>query len=106
MDLIVSDPEEILKISIAFSSMTRINILKIVTETPKSITELSEELMMTKGNISSQVAELEKAGLIEIKYENGKKGIKKVIKGKYDKIIIQLSTNSTTSSLQESYEYR
>lgn len=99
MDLIISDPEEILKISTAFSSMTRINILKIVTESPKSITELSQELMMTKGNVSSQVAELEKAGLIEIKYESGKKGIKKVIKGKYEKIIIQISDNLAARSL-------
>lgn len=98
MNLVISDPEEILKISSAFSSMTRINILKIVTESPKSITELSQELMMTKGNVSSQVAELEKAGLIEIKYENGKKGVKKIIKGKYQTIIIQLSNELTNSS--------
>ncbi|AWR97324.1 ArsR family transcriptional regulator [Acidianus sulfidivorans JP7] len=105
MDLIISDPEDILKISSAFSSMTRINILKIVSTTPKSITELSNELMMTKGNISSQVSELEHAGLIEIKYENGEKGIKKIIKGKYDKIIILLSSeDSATGSLQKSYE--
>ncbi|ARM75969.1 ArsR/SmtB family transcription factor [Acidianus manzaensis] len=104
MDLVISDPEDILKISSAFSSMTRINILKITSLEPKSITELSNELMMTKGNISSQVSELEHAGLIEIKYENGEKGIKKIIKSKYDKIIILLSSDSTNNSFQESKE--
>ncbi len=102
MELIVTDPEDILRVSEAFSSMTRINILKLVAEKPKSVTELSNELMMSKGNISSQVAELQNAGLIEISYENGEKGIKKMIKSKYDKIIIVLSESS--SSLQESKE--
>lgn len=101
MDLIVSDPEDILKISRALSVMTRINILKLVTENELNVTELSEILHMTKANISMHISELENAGLIEIKYKNGVKGLQKVIKNKYDRIIIDL--NSSTS-LEESNE--
>ena len=94
VELIVSDPEEIMKIARALSVITRINILKIVAEEPMGITELSEVLHMTKGNVSTQVAELENAGLIEITYVNGVKGIKKVIKPKYDKIIVLLNSST------------
>ncbi|NON62699.1 helix-turn-helix domain-containing protein, partial [Acidianus sp. RZ1] len=59
----------------------------------KSITEISDELRMTKGNISSQVANLEQAGLIEINYENGNKGIRKTIKNKYNRIVIIINEN-------------
>jgi predicted transcriptional regulator len=101
MEINVSDPEEILKITEALSSITRINILKILNESPKSITELSEELKMTKGNISNQVALLESAGLVNVEYQNGIKGIKKIIKSKYNKIIISLDSGS---GLKESYK--
>ncbi|AWR94353.1 ArsR/SmtB family transcription factor [Acidianus brierleyi] len=95
MEINVDDPEEILKIAEALSSITRINILKILNESPKSITELSEELKMTKGNISNQVALLENAGLVDIEYQNGVKGIKKIIKTKYNRIIISLDISSS-----------
>ncbi len=94
MELVVNDPEDILRIADALSSMTRINILKIVAESPKSVTELSEELQMTKGNVSSQLAVLESAGLIDVEYSNGIKGVKKIVKNKYDKIIINLKSST------------
>ncbi|AHC51152.1 ArsR family transcriptional regulator [Sulfolobus acidocaldarius SUSAZ] len=95
MELILTEPEDIIKVSKALSVMSRVNILKLVAEKPMSVTELSEFLHMTKGNISSQLAELEDAGLIEIKYENGMKGIKKIVKSKYTTIVISLSTGDT-----------
>jgi len=96
VELTVSDPEDILKISRALSVISRINILKLVAENEMSITELSEVLHMTKANISMHISELENAGLIEISYKNGIKGIKKIIKLKYDKIIINLNSSSSS----------
>jgi len=52
--------------------------------------ELSEELGMTKGNVSSQISLLEGAGLLEVTYTEGVKGLKKLVKSKYDKITISL----------------
>ncbi|BCU70402.1 ArsR/SmtB family transcription factor [Stygiolobus caldivivus] len=97
MELIISDPEEIVKISKTLSVMARVNILRLTSENPLDITELSEILHMSKGNVSNHVAELESTGLIEINYENGVKGIRKVIKPKYEKITILLSDTSTSS---------
>ncbi|TRM77077.1 transcriptional regulator, partial [Sulfolobus sp. B5] len=45
-------------------------------------------LKMSKGNVSSHVSQLESLGLIEVEYKNGIKGIKKIIKPKYNRIII------------------
>ncbi|BFH73260.1 winged helix-turn-helix domain-containing protein [Sulfurisphaera javensis] len=95
MELIVSDPEEILKITRALSVMSRINILKLVADNELNVTELSEILHMTKANVSMHISELENAGLIEVTYKNGVKGIKKVIKLKYDKIIIDLNSSNS-----------
>lgn len=96
MELIISEPEEIVKISKTLSVMARINILKLTSEKPLDITELSEILHMSKGNISNHVTELENAGLVEVKYENGVKGIRKIVKPKYQKITIILLDTSTS----------
>ena len=101
VDLIVNEPEEILKITRALSVITRLNILKLVSEKEMNVTELSEILHMTKANVSMHIAELENAGLIEISYKNGIKGIKKVIKPKYDRIIIDLQSGSSPKETDE-----
>jgi len=92
MSLVLSNPEDIVKISEALSSLTRVKILKMVNKEGLGITELSDALKMSKGNISSQISLLESLGLIEITYAPGIKGLKKIVKLKYDKIIIDLSS--------------
>ncbi len=91
MELVVKDPEDILKIATSLSVISRINIMKLITVKPMSVGELTIELGMSKGNISSHISGLEEAGLIESEYENGIKGIRKIVKAKYSKIIIDLS---------------
>ncbi|BCU68654.1 hypothetical protein HS7_20910 [Sulfolobales archaeon HS-7] len=95
MELVLTDPEEIQKVAEALSSITRVNILTLVNEKPLGITEISETVAMTKGNISAQVAMLESAGLVEVIYYNGKKGIKKLVRTKYNRIVIELGNNSS-----------
>jgi predicted transcriptional regulator len=90
VELVLSDVEEILRVAEALSSVTRVNILKLTSREAKSVTELSEELRMTKGNVSSQISLLEGAGLLEVTYTEGVKGLKKLVKSKYDKITISL----------------
>ncbi|MEM1626189.1 MAG: winged helix-turn-helix domain-containing protein [Sulfolobaceae archaeon] len=97
MELIISNPEDIAKISEALSSITRVKILKLIGKESLGVTEISEILKMSKGNISSQISLLESLGLVEISYGPGIKGLKKLVKLKYDKIIIDLSSQTTTS---------
>ncbi|BBG24529.1 ArsR/SmtB family transcription factor [Sulfuracidifex tepidarius] len=91
MELIVKDPEDILKIATSLSVISRINIIKLINNKPMSISELTAELGMSKGNISNHISSLEEAGLIISEYENGIKGIRKIVKSKYERIIIDLS---------------
>jgi predicted transcriptional regulator len=91
MELTIKEPEEILKIAEALSVISRINILKLINNKPMSVTELTSELGMSKGNISNHIATLENAGLVVSEYENGIKGIKKIVKPKYSRIVIDLS---------------
>jgi len=88
--LVVYEPEDILKLAEALSSLTRLNILALVSEEPRSISELGEALLMTKGNVSSQVSALEAAGLVETFYLAGRKGVKKLVKAKYSTVMIKL----------------
>ncbi|MDT7861448.1 MAG: ArsR family transcriptional regulator [Saccharolobus sp.] len=97
MELIVDDPEKIYEIAKALSTITRINILQLVSVSPMSISELTEKLRMSKGNISSHISELERLNLVEIEYRNGIKGIKKIVKSKYDKIVIILNPGSSSN---------
>ncbi|AOL16164.1 transcriptional regulator [Sulfolobus sp. A20] len=88
MDLVIEDPQQIYEITKALSVPTRIQILKIISTQPASVLELTNILKMSKGNVSSHVSQLESLGLIEVEYKNGIKGIKKIIKPKYNRIII------------------
>jgi len=91
MDMTAEDPEDIYRTCYALSSMTRINIIKILSLNPMTVTSLSEALKLTKGNVSNQVASLEEAGLVESTFEPGIKGVKKVLKPKYEKIVLILT---------------
>lgn len=91
MELVVKDPEDILRIANSLSVISRINIIKLVNNKPMSVSELTAELGMSKGNVSSHISSLEESGLITSEYENGIKGIRKIVKAKYKRIIIDLS---------------
>ena len=101
VDLVLTDVEEIMTVVEALSSVTRLNILKLLFEEELSVTELSERFHMSKGTISTHIATLEKAGLVESTYVPGQKGVKKVIKPKYDKIVIVLNTGSSPEEPHE-----
>ena len=49
----------------ALSSKTRIAILKVIDKKDSTITELAEELGISKASVHAHVAELESSGLIE-----------------------------------------
>ncbi len=90
LDLVVEDPEDIMKIVEALSSITRLNILRLLYEEELSVTELSERLHLSKGTVSTHITALERAGLVESSYVPGAKGVKKVIKPKVDRVILVL----------------
>lgn len=62
----------------ALSSSVRLRILQIITEKDYGITELSEELNMSKAIITKHIQKLEAAHLVVCKKVPGKSGAKKV----------------------------
>ncbi|PVU72777.1 transcriptional regulator [Sulfolobales archaeon SCGC AB-777_J03] len=101
MDLVVEDLEDIMKVLEALSSITRVNILRMLYEEELSVTELSERLRLSKGTVSTHISVLESAGLVESVYVPGVKGVKKVIRPKVERAIIVLKPSG---GLEEAYE--
>lgn len=83
--------QEILKISKALATPTRYNILKLLGEGEKDISEIAQRLGLTEANISAQVKHLEKVHLLESRYEPGSHGVRKICAARYDAINIKLN---------------
>ncbi len=83
--LVVRSPSEIVELSKALSTETRISILKYLSRYGStSISELAKVLNMTISNVSIQVRILKNMGLVDIVDD----GYKKNIVLKIDKIIL------------------
>ncbi|MHA1339645.1 MAG: ArsR/SmtB family transcription factor [Promethearchaeota archaeon] len=81
---------EISEITSALKSPTRQKILQIVKKSPMDVSELAKELNQTEANISAQIKNLEKVGLIKCSYKPGGHGVRKICEAVVDKIIIEL----------------
>jgi predicted transcriptional regulator len=63
-------------------------IMKTLKRGPQDVSTLSKKLKVSQPYISQCVNELERLGLIDVDYEPGKKGIRKICKKRISKIII------------------
>ncbi|MHA2252087.1 MAG: ArsR/SmtB family transcription factor [Candidatus Kariarchaeaceae archaeon] len=87
-----NDKDRIIQITKAMASDTRYRIIKLLGEQEHDISRLAEALKQTEANISAQVKQLEKAKLIESRYEPGNHGVRKICKATISKIVIELKT--------------
>ena len=73
LNLIASekDKETIITVTKAIASDTRYRILELLTREELDISRLAERLGQTEANVSAQVKQLEKAKLVESRYEPG-----------------------------------
>ncbi len=62
------------------ASETRFSILQLLSEDEYDISKLARTLDQTEANISAQVKHLEKAKLVECRYEPGNHGVRKICK--------------------------
>ncbi|MBD3351595.1 MAG: helix-turn-helix domain-containing protein [Candidatus Lokiarchaeota archaeon] len=81
---------EVSKITKALKSPTRQKILQIIKHTPMDVSRLAQELGQTEANISAQIKNLEKVGLVKSRYEPGGHGVRKICETVVDKVIITL----------------
>ncbi|MHA2503945.1 MAG: ArsR/SmtB family transcription factor [Candidatus Kariarchaeaceae archaeon] len=89
--------ERIIAVTKAIASNTRYRILELLTREELDISRLAERLDQTEANVSAQVKQLEKAKLVESRYEPGDHGVRKLCKTSITKVTIQISPAKTSS---------
>ncbi len=87
---IFSDLKEISAIAKALKSETRQKILAILRREELDVSRLAKRLNQTEANISAQIQNLQKVGLVSSKYEPGAHGVRKICSVTTDRIIINL----------------
>lgn len=76
----------------ALSSEIRINILNLLTTETLNVNQIAERLKLPQSTVATNIAILEKAGLIETEIVNGKKGNQKLCRTRYEEIMVQFIT--------------
>lgn len=82
--------ENILKVTKALSSATRLKILENLRREPLDVSAIAKCLKQTEANISAQIAILQKAGLVNCIYQPGGHGVRKICSLALDKVEISL----------------
>jgi predicted transcriptional regulator len=97
--LTVSDEnmERIITVTKAIASNTRYRILDLLTREELDISRLAERLNQTEANVSAQVKQLEKAKLVESRYEPGDHGVRKLCKTSVKKVTIEIFPGTTST---------
>lgn len=85
----LKEAEEVFK---ALSTPMRLRIMELIYEDGNmSMNDLAEALELTNSAISLHVTKLEEAGLVSIQTSSGKRGMRKIVRPKYTKLIIDLA---------------
>ena len=85
----ISEAENVFK---ALSTPMRLKIMEMIyKDYSMSMNDLAESLGLTNGAISMHVSKLEEAGLVRIKITSGKRGAMKIVRPRYDRLMIDLA---------------
>lgn len=85
----LKEAEEVFK---ALSTPMRLRIMELIYEDNNlSMNDLAEALDLTNSAISLHVTKLEEAGLVSVQTSSGKRGIRKIVRPKYNKMIIEMA---------------
>lgn len=83
----LKEAEEIFK---ALSTPMRLKIMELIYEEDLSMNDLAERLELTNSAISLHVKTLEQAGLVSIRSTSGKRGVLKIVKPAYSRLIVDM----------------
>ncbi|MCR5824553.1 MAG: winged helix-turn-helix transcriptional regulator [Lachnospiraceae bacterium] len=76
----------------ALSTPMRLSIMEMIYKNNNmSMNDLAEALGLTNGAISMHVGKLEEAGLVKIHTTSGKRGIMKIVRPRYNRLMIDLA---------------
>lgn len=84
----LAEAEEVFK---ALSTPMRVRIMEMIYEEDLSMNDLAERLELTNSAVSLHVSKLEQAGLVTIRSTSGKRGVMKIVKPTYSRLIIDMS---------------
>lgn len=88
----LKDAEEIFK---ALSTPMRLRIMELIYENDHlSMNDLADALGLTNSAISLHVGKLENAGLVTIQTTSGKRGVMKIVKPVYGRLIVDMTPDS------------
>jgi predicted transcriptional regulator len=74
---------------LAFSSEIRIRIINFLHSKPSNINEIAEGLSLPQSTVATNVAALEKAGLVQSDIVKAKKGNQKICRAIYEELVIR-----------------
>ncbi len=86
----LSDEEPIIRLAKALSSPTRYKIVKLLLDKEMDISSIAKRMKQTEANTSAQIKFLERAGVLDSRYEPGAHGVRKVCKTRVKKIILNI----------------
>lgn len=86
----LNDEKQIIGLAKALSSPTRYNIIKLLLDKEMDISSIAKRMKQTEANTSAQIKYLEKAGVLDSRYEPGAHGVRKVCKTKVRRIILNV----------------
>lgn len=86
---IVVSGEDALKVADALNS-TSLRVLQLLSKEHLDISTLAERLDLSQPYVSEQVRKLQETNLIKVRYESGKRGIRKICEVSVKKIIIEI----------------
>ena len=86
----LSDEEQIIALAKALSSPTRYKIVKLLLDKEMDISSIAKRMKQTEANTSAQIKYLERAGVLDSRYEPGAHGVRKVCKTRVKKITLNI----------------
>jgi predicted transcriptional regulator len=89
---IVAQGEQALHIAEALNATTT-RMLQILTKERLDVTTIAKRLELSEAYISEQVKVLENLKLLNVSYERGKRGIRKICESAVDKITLIIGDN-------------
>lgn len=93
----VASGEEALKIAEAINSTT-MRMLQVLVKERLDVTTISKRLSLSEAYISEQVRVLEDLKLINVTYERGKRGIRKICESAVEKVTLIIKESTKISN--------
>ncbi len=96
--------EQALKVIKALSSVKRLQILELLGDQPKNVSEIASAMQMPLSTANLHIGALEEAGLLLTDMRPGERGLQKICARAYTKVLIQftLPSQADTNSLEVS----